>query len=307
MSTMVATAATGWSWDLVADVRNLFGYPFMVNAFLAGTIVAVTAGVMGWFMVVRRQTFAGHSLAIIAFPGAAGATLIGVAASVGYFAFAIGGALVVAALPGSGTDRRGFSEESALVGTLQAFALALGFLFVALYKGFLNGVNSLLFGTFLGITTAQVWALLIVGATTLAVLGLIGRPLLFASIDPDVAAARRVRVRLLGVIFLALLGAGVAEASQITGSLLVFALLVMPAASAQRFTARPVLGLALTVLIGLAVTWLGLAVAYYSPYPMGFFITTFAFALYVVSRAARYLLDRTRRRPRLALSPTAGT
>lgn len=303
---MSIAATTGWSWDLASDVSQLFSYPFMVNALLAGTIVAVTAAVVGWFMVLRRQSFVGHTLAIVAFPGAAGATLIGVAAGLGYFAFAVGGALIIACLPGSGTSSRGFSEESALVGTLQAFALACGFLFVALYNGFLNGVNSLLFGSFLGITNAQVWTLLIVGVTTLAVIGLIGRPLLFASVDPDVAEARGVSVRRIGVVFLVLLGVAVAEASQITGSLLIFALLVMPPATAQRFTARPVLGLALSVLIGLVVTWLGLAVAYYSPYPVGFFITTFAFGLYLASFATRYLIDRRSGTRRFTLSPGMG-
>jgi zinc/manganese transport system permease protein len=303
---MSMAASAGWSWNLARDVSQLFSYPFMVNALLAGTIVAVTAAGVGWFMVLRRQTFAGHTLSLIAFPGAAGATLIGVASSLGFFAFAVGGALIVATLPGSGTSRRQFSEESAAVGTVQAFGLACGFLFVALYNGFLNGVNSLLFGTFLGITNGQVWTLLIVGLAALAVLGLIGRPLLFGSVDPDVAAARGVRVRGLGVAFLVLLGVAVAEASQITGSLLVFALLVMPPATAQRFTARPGLGLALSAVIGLVVTWLGLAVAYYSPYPVGFFITTFAFGLYLASFATRYLLDRWRRSPRLTLSPGVG-
>jgi zinc/manganese transport system permease protein len=305
---MSMAATAGWSWNLVSDVSQLFSYPFMVNALLAGTIVATTAAVVGWFVVLRRQTFAGHTLSLIAFPGAAGATLIGVAASLGYFGFAVGGALIIATLPGSGTSRRGFSEESALVGTVQAFALACGFLFVALYNGFLNGVNSLLFGTFLGITNGQVWTLFIVGITALGVLGLIGRPLLFASVDPDVADARGVKVRRLGVVFLVLLGLAVAEASQITGSLLVFALLVMPPATAQHLTPRPALGLLLSVVIGLGVTWLGLAVAYYSPYPVGFFITTFAFCLWVASLAARYALDRRGKRlSALTLSTRAPT
>lgn len=302
MTALTATAGTNWSWNLITDMHQILGYPFMVNAFLAGTIVAVTAAALGWFMVLRRQTFAGHTLALIAFPGAAGATLIGVSASLGYFAFAVIGALVVAAIPGSGTAHRGFSEESAVVGTVQAFALALGFLFVALYNGFLNGLNTLLFGTFLGITVGQVWALLVVAVVALIGLALIGRPLLFASVDPDVAAARGVRVRVLGAVFLVLLGVAVAEASQITGSLLVFALLVMPAAAAQRFTARPSLGLVVSVVIGLLVTWLGLVVAYYSPYPMGFYVTTFAFGVYIVSIAVRQVVDRHHRLPRLAVN-----
>jgi zinc/manganese transport system permease protein len=279
---------TGWSWNLVRDVQQLWSLPSMVNAYRAGAIVAVTAAVIGWFMVLRRQTFAGHTVALAGFPGAAGAVLLGISSSYGYFGFCVGAALVIAALARSGTG--GLAQESALTGTVQAFALACGMLFVALYKGFLNGVNSLLFGSFLGITTGQVAVLAAVAAVVLAVMAGIGRRLLFATVDPDVAAARGVPVRALGAVFLVLLGAATAEASQITGSLLVFALLVMPAATAQILTPRPALSLLLTVVIGLLVTWFGLAVAYYSPYPIGFFVTSFAFAAYVVAYLVRNAL-----------------
>jgi zinc/manganese transport system permease protein len=253
----------------------------MVNAYRAGAIVAVTAGVVGWFMVLRRQTFAGHTVAVAGFPGAAGAVLLGIGAGYGYFGFCIGAALViaVAARPGAG----GLSHESALTGVVQAFALSCGMLFVALSNSFLSGVDSLLFGSFLGITAGDVLTLAAVAALVLAAMAVIGRPLLFASVDPAVAAAPRVPVRALGVVFLVLLGAAAAEVSQITGSLLVFALLVTPAATAQRITARPVFGLLLSVLLALTVTWLGLGAAYFSVYPVGFFITTFAFAGYVLA------------------------
>jgi zinc/manganese transport system permease protein len=180
-----------------------------------------------------------------------------------------------------------YGHESAVTGTVQAFALACGFLFIALYKGFLNGVNALLFGTFLGITDAQVVALLAVTVVVLAVLAVIGRPLLFASVDPLVAQARGIPVRWISTGFLVLLGAAVAEASQITGTLLVFALLVMPAAAAQALTARPGLSLALSVVIALLVTWVGLGAAYFSVYPIGFFVSTLAFAVYLLAHLAR--------------------
>lgn len=282
--------AEGPSWNPITDLQRMWSFPFMVNAFCAGTIVAVLAGVMGAFMVLRRQSFAGHTLSLIGFPGAAGAVLIGVAASYGYFAFCLAGALVIAALPRAG--RGGYSEESAVTGTVQSFALGCGFLFVALYKGFLNGINALLFGNFLGITTEQVALLGIVATVSLTILGVIGRPLAFASIDPDVARARNVPVRVLSVAFLVLLGAATAEASQITGTLLVFALLVMPAATAQALTARSVRALALTVAIGLIITWLGLSVAYYTPFPAGFFVTSFAFAGYVGAQAVHHARSR---------------
>ncbi len=280
-----AAGGSGLSWNPLTDLWQIWQYPFMVNAFRAGAIVAVLAGVIGWFMVLRRQSFAGHTLAVVGFPGAAAALLLGVSISYGYFGFCIAAALVLAAATGRRTVDSGLSAESALTGTIQAFLLACGLLFAALAKGFLQDtVNGLLFGSFLGITAGQVLLLAAVTAVVLLILAVIGRPLLFASIDPDVAAARGVPVRPLSALFLVLLGTAAAEASQITGALLVFALLVMPAATAQVITASPALSLALTVVIGIAVTWAALIVAYYSPYPIGFYVTTFAFGAYVTAQ-----------------------
>jgi zinc/manganese transport system permease protein len=288
------------SWNVVADVSQLFAFPFMVNAFLAGTIVAIVSGLIGWFMVLRRQSFAGHTLAVVGFPGASGATFLGVSPAFGFFGFSLAAALVIAAAgPRSLGGQRGRSQESAVIGTVQAFALACGFLFVSLYKGNLQGMSALLFGSFLGITTTQVLLLGAAGLVTLGALAAIARPLLFASVDPDVAAAGGVPVLGLGAVFLLLLGAAAAEASQITGSLLVFALLVVPAATAQVLTARPAASVLLTLLVGLTVTWLGLALAYYSSAPIGFLITSLAFAAYLLANATRALADRPAgRRPR---------
>jgi zinc/manganese transport system permease protein len=282
------------SWNIVADLRQLFLFSFMVNAFRAGTIVAVTAGALGWFMVLRRQAFAGHTLAIVSFPGAAGAILVGISAVAGYFAAAIAAALVIAAVPRS-PGGRARSSESAIIGTVQAFALACGALFVSLYGGFLSGLTGLLFGSFLGISPGQVVALLAVAAAALAVLGVIARPLFFASVDPDVAEARGVPVRFLSGLFLVLLGCAAAEVSQITGALLVFALLVMPAATAQRVTSRPMASFWLTIAVGLVVVWLALAAAYYSVYPVGFFVTTFGFAAFVLAAGGRTAASRSGR------------
>jgi zinc/manganese transport system permease protein len=177
---------------------------------------------------------------------------------------------------------RGFSEGSAVTGTVQAFALACGFLFLSLYGGF-EGAYALLFGSFLGITSAQVWVLVAVALAVLGVLAVLARPLLFASVDPAVAAARGVPVRALSVGFLVLLGLAAASVSQITGTLLVFALLVVPAATAQTLTARPSTSLVITVLLGVVVTWLALLGGYYTSYPIGFYLTTFAFVPYVLA------------------------
>jgi zinc/manganese transport system permease protein len=287
---------THLTWNLLADYRQLMSYPFMVNALRAGTIVAVVAGAIGYLMVLRRQSFAGHTLALIGFPGAAGATLLGLAPTAGFFGFCVAGALVIAALPG-GRGGGSYTEEGAAIGTVQAFALACGFLFVGLYKGFLSGLNNLLFGSIVGVSNQQVLVLLIAGACCLAVLAALGRPLLFATIDPAVAAARGVPVRAVGAAFLVLLGVAAAGTSQVTGSLLVFALLVAPAATATRLTARPLAGLVLSVCLALLVTWLGEAAAYFSVYPIGFWVTSFAFALYLAATGYRALADRRGPRP----------
>ena len=291
-----AAVFEGLSWDPLSDVDQLLSYPFMVNALEAGTIVAVLAGVTGWFVVLRRQAFAGHTLSLVAFPGAAAASLAGLPVAAGYFAFC---ALAALALGGIGGRQRSLSAESAAIGSVQALALALGLLFVSLYHGLLTGLDSLLFGTFLGITEAQVLALLGVATVSLLLLALAARPLLFASVDADVARAGGVRVRLLGLGFLLVLGLSVAETSQITGALLVFALLVTPAATAHELTPRPVLGVALSVTVALVVTWLGLALAYFSIYPVGFYVTTLSFGLYVLVRLGRRV---TRRRGPLRLA-----
>ncbi len=274
------------TWNLAEDVRQLFEFSFMVNALRAGTLVALVAGLIGWFMVLRRQTFAGHTLAVVSFPGASAAILLGVAASYGYFAFAIGAAIVFAVISPTGGGRNR-SEESAVVGTIQAFALASGFLFVSLSHRNITGAQSLLFGSFLGITSTQVAVLAVSTTLVLVILGLIARPLLFASVDPDVATARGVPVRLLSVLFLLLLGVTAAEASQITGALLIFALLMLPAATAERLTSRPGISVLLSVLIALLVTWLSLALSYYNNYPIGFHITTLAFVAYLLAHAAQ--------------------
>jgi zinc/manganese transport system permease protein len=246
---------------------------------------------VGWFVVLRGQTFAGHTLSLMAFPGATFALLLGLSGATGYFAFATLAALVIGVAGGAPSGGRERGQLSALTGSVQAFGLACGFLFLSLYQGVLANYENLLFGSFLGITRAQVLTLAIVAAATLGVIAVIGRPLLFASIDEDVARARGVPTRALAIGFLLLLALAVAATAQITGVLLVFALLVAPPATAQLITPRVGLGLVLSILLGVLVSWLGLALAYFYGYPVGFYITTVAFAMYVIARAARAIVE----------------
>lgn len=275
------------SLDLVADVRQLLAFPFMVNALEAGTIVAVLAALVGWFVVLRRESFAAHTLAMMSFPGASAAALAGVPLVAGYFVFCVGAALAIGAGAGAGPGRgarRATGEAGAVIGSVQAAALALGFLFLSLYHGVLESLESLLFGSILGVTRGQVLTLLLVAVATLAVLVALGRPLLFASIDGDVAAAAGVPVRALSLAFGLLLSLAVAEVAQITGVLLVFALLVAPAATAQQLTPRVGAGLLVSVVLALLTVWLGLSLSYFTNEAVGFWVSTIALALYVLAR-----------------------
>jgi zinc/manganese transport system permease protein len=292
------------TWNLGHDLSEVLEYHFMVNALEAGSAVAVMAGLLGWLMVLRRETFAGHTLSMMAFPGAAGAALIGVPAMWGYFVFCAAGGLAIGR--SSGGERRSWGEQSASIGAVQALALGMGFLFVSLYGGVLGDLEDLLFGTFLGISDGQVLVLLGVAVGAVAALAALGRPLLFASVDADVASARGVPVRALSIVFLVALGLAVAATSQVTGVLLVFALLVMPAASAQAVTARPALSLALTVAIGLVVVWLGLGIAYFSVYPAGFWVTSISFAIYVGVQVGAWARSTARRGLQAPETPAEG-
>jgi zinc/manganese transport system permease protein len=271
--------------DPIADLRALLSFPFMVNALEAGTIVAVLAAVVGWYMVLRRQAFAGHTLSVMAFPGAAGAALVGLPTALGYYAACGGAALLMRRARGS--VRRGYGTETATIATVQAVGLAAGYLFLSLNHAVLGGTETLLFGTFLGVSRGQVLVLLIVAAVGLALIAIAARPLLLETIDPEAARARGLPVAVLDTGFLLVLAAGVAATSQITGALLVFALLVAPAAAAQQLTMRPGLGLALSVAFALVIVWLGLGIAFFSIYPVGFYVTSLAFAVYLAARLVR--------------------
>ena len=268
----------------MTHILDLLAYQFMVNAFMAGTIASVLAAVVGWYVVLRREAFAAHTLAIVGFPGASAAALIGWPIAVGYFVFTGLGALAMMSAAGRAGGRQ--ANETATVGTIQAFALGLGYLFGTLSHSNASAAQALLFGSFLGITTAQVAALAVIAALVLGTMARIARPLFLTSIDEDVALARGVPARGLTRIFVVVVAVTVATVSLITGALLVFALLVMPAATAQRLTARPGLGITYAVLIAVAVMWAGLATSYVGNVPIGFTVTSYVFAAYVVVRVA---------------------
>ena len=239
----------------------MFAHEFFRNAFLAGTFIALASGLVGFFLVLRAQVFAGDALSHVAFTGALAAAAAGLDTRVGLFAATAAVALV---LGGSGRRAR---ADDVTIGIVFAWILGLGVFFLALFSSGAGGGNGLLgaralFGSIFGLSSADARLAAIVAAVIALAVIAIARPLLFASVDPGVAAVRGVPVRALGILFLVLLGATAAEATQAVGALLLLGLLAAPAGAAQRLTASPYLALALSAAFALAAMWLGLAVSY---------------------------------------------
>ena len=279
-----------FGWDVVRDVQELLRYAFMQHAYEAGTIVALSAGIIGYFVVLRGLSFAAHALSHIGFAGATGAVVAGATPIVGLLVFTMSAAAVMGAL---GQRLRG---RDVTIGLVMAWSLGLGLLFTYLYKGPAQLAIGILFGQIFGITTAEVVVTFVAGFLTVLALVAIYRPLLFATLDEEVAEAKGVPVRGLSIAFMVILAVAVSEAVQVVGVLLIFALIVAPAAIAERFTTRPSRGLLLSAALAVLFTWAGLTVAYYLPYPVGFFITTIAFGSYVLARVAAPTLIRPRKR-----------
>ncbi len=271
-------AAPYFGWDLVRDVQELLRYAFMQHAYEAGTIVALSAGVIGYFVVLRSLSFAAHALSHIGFAGATGAVLLGAGPIVGLLAFTMSAGAVMGAL---GQRLR---ARDVTIGLVMAWSLGLGLLFTALYHGSAGLAIGILFGQIFGITSGEVTVTFVAGLLTVLALIAVYRPLLFATLDEEVAEAKGVPVRGLSIAFMVILAIAVSEAVQVVGVLLIFALIVAPAAIAERFTTRPSRGVLLSALLAVLFTWAGLTVAYYFPYPVGFFITTIAFWSYILAR-----------------------
>jgi len=277
-----------FSLNLFADLQQIFYYPFMQHAYEAGTVVAIVAGIVGYFVVLRRSSFAAHSLSHIGFAGAAGAALFGISPVYGLLLFTTVGGSSMAILSPKATYR------DISIGTVLAFMLGLGVLFISLYTGYATAAYSILFGEILGISSSDVLLTLIAGLTILAAVALVYRPLLFASLDEDVAEAKGLPTFLLGIVFMLLVAVATSIAVQVVGVLMIFSLMVTPAAIAQQLAKRPRRVIIISVAVALMTTWSGLFVAFYEPYPVSFFITSIVFVLYLLARLSnRIMKDKT--------------
>jgi zinc/manganese transport system permease protein len=298
MNVIIVGALPPFTPNLWQDIQVILSYDFMRQALLAGTILSIVAGLVGYFVVLRHQAFAGESLSDVAFTGALGGAVLGINPFLSLIATTV---VVALAMGGFGERLRG---RDVAIGTVLSWVLGLGVFFLSLFTANVSGTGTgfsgitVLFGNILGTSTDQVRTIALISGLAILVLLLIARPLLFASLDPDVAAARGVPVRPLGLAFMVLLAITVSEATLAVGALLVFALLLLPAAIAHQVASRPFVALALAAGLAVAFTWLGIAIGFYTGYPGSVCISLLAFVSYVavVGGSARMMKTIGKRR-----------
>ena len=277
-------AAMTWSAPITATATimhtamiTMLDYDFMRNAFAAAGVVAVVSGLVGYFLVLRGQTFAGHALSHIGFAGATGAVLIGVASVWGLVGF------TVAAGVGMGLLGERLSGRDVAIGVVLSLALGLGLLFLHYYTAFAAQATALLFGNVLAVDRSTIVTLIVLAVLTIIGLAVIVRPLIFATLQPELAEAKGVPLRFVSTAFLVIVALAVSQSAQIVGVLLVFALMVGPPATAQRLTTGLWSGMALSAGLALAEAWLGLVIAYHTDWPVSFCIAMLSALGYFLS------------------------
>jgi zinc/manganese transport system permease protein len=285
----------------IVGIGHMFEHPFLRYAFLAGTAIAIASGLVGYFVVLRGQVFSGDALSHVAFTGALAALAAGVDLRLGLY-----GACLVVAVAMAALGSRGRADDT-VIGSVFAWILGLGALFLTIYTTSSSGTNAtsgvnVLFGSIFGLSGSDALVDSVIALGITAVLIGIARPLLFSSIDESVAAARGVRVRTLGFVFLGLVGMTAAAATQAVGALLLLGLLATPAGAAQRLTANPFRAMWLSAVIAVVSVWTGLSIAYASPsIPPSFGILAVATGLYVAAFLISAAGGHLRRRGRGAL------
>lgn len=271
---------------MINQLIHMLGYEFVQNALVAGVLVAVMAGLVSRFVVARNMSFAVHALAEVGFTGSAEFILIGLSPVLGLLTGSMLTALFIGAL---GLRIR---ERDSVVGVIMAFGLGLGVLFITLYPRYSGEAFAILLtGAITTVSRGDLMLLVAVAAVTIVGLGVMYRPLTFATVDPLVAEARGVPVRLVSILFLLMLAAAVAEAVQIVGVLMILTLLITPGATAERLTAQPGLATVASVGIALLATLGGILLALVTAVPVSFYVTTVAFVCYLAARAGSPLLE----------------
>jgi len=263
--------------------------PLMMNTWIAASVVAVIAGLTGFFAVLRGSTFAAHAIPNGAFAGAAGASLLGINVIWGLVVFAVGGALGIGFL-GEGRGRTGRTDVVTALALV--VMLGLGGLFVSISTQYAEETYALLFGEVFGVSRGELLPILGLGVASAAAIGLAFRPLMLTSALPEVAEARGVSTRRADIYFLLVMALATSMTVPVVGALLMFSLMIGPAAAARSVTPRPGTALALSVMIALATVWLSIALSYQTNWPLGFFVGSIGAAFYLIGLTARGLGDR---------------
>jgi zinc/manganese transport system permease protein len=272
-------------------LTGMLEYEFMRTAFAAGGIVAVLSGLVGYFLVLRGQTFAGHALSHVGFTGATGAILFGLSPLTGLVGFTVLAGMAMGFLG----ER--IAARDVAIGMMLSLALGLGLLFLHFYTAYATQATALLFGNVLGVGPEALLSLTLMSVLSLVALAAISRPLLFGSLQPELAEAKGVPLRALSIAFLAIVGVAVGECAQIVGVLLVFTLMVGPAAAAQNLSTRFGPGIALAAVFALTEAWGGITLAWYTNWPTSFWITLLSGAVYLASVLGAPLRSRLNRPP----------
>lgn len=259
---------------------SMFSQSFMMNAFVSGTIVAILAALVGFFVVLRGSAFVAHALPKVGFAGAAGAVMLGVNPIIGLVIFAVGGAFSIGWL-----GKR--SHHDVATALTLVVALGTGALFLVLTDTYATGAYALLFGQLVGVSSGEVYDTAMIGIVSIGVLAILYRPLLFASITQESAEARGIPVRRLEIVFLVVVGIATAVTVPVVGALLSFSLMIGPAATTLYLTHHPLRSLGLSVCISVFTVWFALILAYDTGWPIGFFVATISAMFYGGARLSR--------------------
>ena len=258
---------------------------FMIHTWIASTIIAATAGILGFFVVLRRSAFAAHALPLATFPGAAAAQLLGIQPLWGLLGF-----VAIAVVLLHQLQRLGRKDVAA--GLVLVTLLAVGSLLLSMTNSYAPAVFSLLFGQVLGVSAADLWPVAIIASLVLIGSLCLYRPLLLQSAFPELAVSRGISAGVIDILFLGLLGLVTAMAMPVVGALLVFSLLIAPAAAAQSLSARPLQALLLAVMFSVGMIWVAIALSFWTNWPIGFFVGTMGALLFTSARMFRYIRHR---------------
>jgi zinc/manganese transport system permease protein len=281
-------ADAGDVWSRLFDFSDYGALVALLrNSIIAGAVLGVVGGLIGVFVMTRDLAFAVHGVSELSFAGAAAALLLGVNVVGGSLVGSLIAAIAIGVLGTRAKDR------NSIIAVIMPFGLGLGILFLALYDGRASNKFGLLTGQIVSVDNPQLGYLVAISAVVIVGLAVVWRPLMFASVDPDVAAARGVPVRTLSIVFMILLGLGTAVSIQIVGALLVLSLLVTPAAAAMRVSSTPRVVVSLSVLFALASIVGGILLALGSSIPISPYVTTISFTIYLVCRGVDALRARS--------------